>query len=282
MPQNLDIDLLRSLVAIADHGGFSQAAKRLHRTQSAISLQMKRLEELSGTALFLKSGRRRILTESGELLLNYARRILDLNDEAASVLQPDPLQGHLRLGVAQDFADRGLAAILAQFTRSHPAVRLDVQIDTSSRLVAAIHAEQLDMAVAFQSPGDEGECLGLIPIQWIVPKPFRWQPSQVLPLVMFAPPCLFRSRVIGALDQAGIPWRVAYTSPSLPGIRAAVEAGLGVTARLAAAKGSEKSPLPALEPVELALFRNSFHSSDALNALDIIIREYLKTEDLVI
>ncbi|MES9923970.1 MAG: LysR substrate-binding domain-containing protein [Candidatus Thiodiazotropha endolucinida] len=281
MPQNLDIDLLRSLVAIADHGGFSQAAKRLHRTQSAISLQMKRLEESSGTALFLKSGRRRILTESGELLLNYARRILDLNDEAASLLRPDPLQGHLRLGVAQDFADRGLAAILAQFTRSHPAVRLDVQIDTSSRLVAAIHAEQLDMAVAFQSPGDEGECLGLIPIQWILPEPFLWQPSQVLPLVVFAPPCLFRSRMIGALDQAGIPWRVAYTSPSLPGILAAVEAGLGVTARLAV-KGSEKSPLPALKPVELTLYRNSFHSSDALSALDIIIREYLKTEDLVV
>ncbi|MCU7942963.1 MAG: LysR family transcriptional regulator [Candidatus Thiodiazotropha sp. (ex Cardiolucina cf. quadrata)] len=279
MPLNLDIDLLRSLVAIADHGGFSQAAKRLHRTQSAISLQMKRLEASSGTALFLKSGRRRILTESGELLLNYARRILDLNDEAASILRPDPLQGHLRLGVAQDFADRGLAAILAQFTRSHPAVRLDVQIDTSSRLVAAIHAEQLDMAVAFQSPGDGGECLGLFPLQWIVPKAFIRQPSQTLPLVLFANPCLFRSRVVSALDQAGIPWRVAYTSPSLPGILAAVEAGLGVTARLAG-KGFGNSQLPALKPVELALFRNPLHNSHALNALDNIIREYIGTEGI--
>ncbi|MEW8029729.1 MAG: LysR substrate-binding domain-containing protein [Candidatus Thiodiazotropha sp.] len=279
MPYNLEIDLLRTLVAIADHGGFSQAAKRLHRTQSAISLQMKRLEESSGNALFQKAGRRRTLTEAGELLLNYARRILSLNDEAASMLRPDPLQGHLRLGVAQDFADRGLAAILAQFTRSHPAVRLDVQVDTSSHLVEAIQAEQLDMAVAFQSPGDEGECLGLIPIQWIVPNSFIWRPSQVLPLVMFATPCLFRSRVVSALEQAGIPWRVAYTSPSLPGILAAVEAGMGVTARLAG-KGSEDSRLPALKPVELALYRNPLRDSHALSALDKIIREYIRAEGI--
>lgn len=279
MTQNLDIDLLRTLVAIADYGGFSQAAKRLHRTQSAISLQMKRLEDLSGKALFRKAGRRRILTEAGELLLNYARRILNLNDEAASMLQPNPLHGHLRLGISQDFADRGLAVILAQFTRSHPAIRLDVQVDTSLRLVEAIQTEQLDMAVAFQSPGDHGERMGLIPLQWIVPDPFFWQPSQPLPLVMFTTPCLFRSRVVNALDQAGIPWRIAYTSPSLPGILAAVEAGLGVTVRLAGTHLNNQR-LPPLKPVELALYRNPVHNSDAMRALETIIRDYIKSEGI--
>jgi DNA-binding transcriptional LysR family regulator len=279
MTQNLDIDLLRTLVAITDYGGFSQAATRLHLTQSAISLKMKRLEELSGKALFRKAGRRRILTEAGELLLNYARRILSLHDEAASMLKPNPLQGFLRLGISQDFADRGLSVILAQFTHSHPAIRLDVQVDTSSRLVEGVNADQLDMAVAFQNPGDHGERLGLIPLQWIVPDPFLWQPSQPLPLVMFATNCLFRTRVVSALEQAGIPWRIAYTSPSLPGILAAVEAGLGVTARLAE-KPSNNQSLPPLKPVELALYRNPAQNSDAMSALETIIRDYIRSEGI--
>jgi DNA-binding transcriptional LysR family regulator len=277
MQQNLDIDLLRTLVTIADNGGFSQAANRLHRTQSAISLQMKRLEELSGKALFRKAGRRRILTEAGELLVNYGRRILSLHDEAASMLQPNPMQGYLRLGVSQDIADRGLSVILAHFTHSHPAVRLDVQVDTSSHLMEAFHAEQLDIAVAFQNPDDSGERLGLIPLQWIVPEPFLWHPPQPLPLVMFATNCLFRTRVVSALDQAGIPWRIAYTSPSLPGILAAVEAGLGVTAR-PAGKHLNNQILPALKPVELALYRHPTNNSDAMNALETIIRDYIRAE----
>ncbi|MEW8293106.1 MAG: LysR substrate-binding domain-containing protein [Candidatus Thiodiazotropha sp.] len=277
MSKNLDIDLLRTLAAIADFGGFSQAAKRLHRTQSAVSLQMKRLEELSGKALFRKAGRKRVLTEEGELLLNYARRILNLNDEVASMLQPDPLQGDLRLGISQDIADRGLAVILAQFTRSHPAVRLDVVVDTSSRLVEAVDAERLDLAVAFQDPGDHGDTLGLVPLQWIVPDPFIWQPPQPLPLAMFSTPCVFRSRVVSALDQAGIPWRIAYTSPSLPGILAAVEAGLGVTARLAGA-GSQTHGLPPLKAVELALYRNPVLHTDAVKALETIVRDYIRSE----
>ncbi|MBT3027774.1 MAG: LysR family transcriptional regulator [Candidatus Thiodiazotropha sp. (ex Ctena orbiculata)] len=277
MSKNLDIDLLRTLVAIADFGGFSQAAKRLHRTQSAISLQMKRLEESSGKALFRKAGRKRILTEEGELLLNYARRILNLNDEVASMLRPNPLQGHLRLGISQDIADRGLAVILAQFTRSHPAVRLDVMVDTSSRLIEAMGAERLDLAVAFQNPGDPGDSLGQIPLQWIVPDPLIWQPPQPLPLAMFTTPCVFRSRVVSALEQAGIPWRIAYTSPSLPGILAAVEAGLGVTARLAG-EGSQLHGLPPLKPVELGLYRSPVHHPDVVNALETIVRDYIRSE----
>jgi DNA-binding transcriptional LysR family regulator len=277
MPQNLDIELLRTLVAIADYGGFSQAADRQHRTQSAISLQMKRLEELSGKALFRKVGRRRMLTETGELLLNYARRILSLHDEAASMLQPNPLEGYLRLGISQDFADRGLAVILAQFTRSHPSVRLDVQVDTSARLVEGIRTEQLDLAAAFQNPGDPGEKLGQMPLQWIVPDPFIWQPSTPLPLVMFATNCLFRTRVVNALDLAGIPWRIAYTSPSLPGILAAVDAGLGVTAR-PSNKHHNDYGLPPLKPIELALYRNPVENNEAMNALERIIREYVWTD----
>jgi DNA-binding transcriptional LysR family regulator len=276
MPQNLDIELLRTLVAIADYGGFSQAAVRQHRTQSAISLQMKKLEELTGRALFRKAGRRRMFTEAGELLLNYARRILSLHDEAASMLRPNPLEGHLRFGISQDFADRGLAVILAQFTRSHPAIRLDVQVDTSAHLVEGIRKEQLDMAVAFQNPGDLGDRLELIALQWIVPEPFLWQPSSPLPLVMFATNCLFRTRVVSALDQAGIPWRIAYTSPSLTGILAAVKAGLGVTARPADKQLNEHG-LPSLKPVELALYRNQVDNIEAMNALERIIRDHLRT-----
>ena len=276
MFKNLDIDLLRTFVTIVDFGGFSQAGRHLHRTQSAISLQMKRLEEQTGSSLFRKIGRRRLPTESGELLLNYARRILTLNDEAASLLKPAPLQGHLRFGVTQDFADRGLATILARFTNRHPAIRLDVRVDTSCRLQDGIARDELDLAIAFQEPGGPGDALGELALKWIAPSHFAQQKNRPLPLVLFEPPCLFRNRVIAALERAGISWRVVYTSPSLPGIMAAVEAGLGITARLSYEQEAAVSDLPSLQPIELGIYRNGRSDQTPLNALETIIREYIQ------
>ncbi|MCG8004951.1 MAG: LysR substrate-binding domain-containing protein [Candidatus Thiodiazotropha lotti] len=287
MFKNLDIDLLRTFVAIADLGGFAKAGRHLHKTQSAISLQMKRLEAQSGSKLFRKAGRRQLLTESGELLLNYARRILSLNDEAAAALKPIPLQGQIRFGVTQDFADRGLAAVLARFADSHPGVRLDVRVNPSCELKQEIAKGKLDLAVAFQERGDSGDSLGKLQPSWIVPEPFNEPNDQPLKLVLFEPPCVFRDRVINALEKASMSWRIVYTSPSLPGLLAAVEAGLGVTARLSNRnRNRNRNPvasLPELQPVELAVYRNPQATPAPLDALEKITRAHIQNnlEDLV-
>ncbi|MCG7939884.1 MAG: LysR substrate-binding domain-containing protein [Candidatus Thiodiazotropha lotti] len=287
MFKNLDIDLLRTFVAIADLGGFAKAGRHLHKTQSAISLQMKRLEAQSGSKLFRKAGRRQLLTESGELLLNYARRILSLNDEAAAALKPIPLQGQIRFGVTQDFADRGLAAVLARFADSHPGVRLDVRVNPSCELKQEIAKGKLDLAVAFQERGDSGDSLGKLQLSWIVPEPFNEPNDQPLKLVLFEPPCVFRDRVINALEKASMSWRIVYTSPSLPGLLAAVEAGLGVTARLSNRnRNRNRNPvasLPELQPVELAVYRNPQATPAPLDALEKITRAHIQNnlEDLV-
>jgi DNA-binding transcriptional LysR family regulator len=277
MLKNLDIDLLRTFVAIVDYGGFSQAGRHLHKTQSAISLQMKRLEDQAGSNLFHKIGRRRMPTEAGELLLNYARRILSLNDEATSILKPDPLQGHLRFGVTQDFADRGLATVLVRFTNTHPAIRLDVRVDASYRLKEGVANDELDMVVAFQEPGESGDVLGRLALSWIASSQFKEIHKPPLRLVLFESPCFFRDRVINTLEQSGISWRVVYTSPSLPGILAAVEAGLGVTARLSYKQQSTIPELPSLQPVELAIYKNPQANREPMEALENITREHIQS-----
>ncbi|MCG7983428.1 MAG: LysR substrate-binding domain-containing protein [Candidatus Thiodiazotropha lotti] len=283
MIKNLDIDLLRTFVAIADLGGFAKAGRHLHKTQSAISLQMKRLETQSGSKLFRKAGRRQLLTEPGELLLNYARRILSLNDEAAAALKPAPLQGQIRFGVTQDFADQGLAAVLARFADSHPRVRLDVQVNPSCELKRQIANGTLDLAVAFQERGDSGDTLGKLQLAWITPETFSEPDDQPLKLALFEPPCVFRDRVINALEKASMSWRIVYTSPSLPGLLAAVEAGLGVTARLSHRNKAPVAGLPKLQPVELAVYRNPQAAPAPLDALEKITRAHIQNnlEDLV-
>ncbi|MCG8012191.1 MAG: LysR substrate-binding domain-containing protein, partial [Candidatus Thiodiazotropha weberae] len=222
-------------------------------------------------------------TESGELLLNYARRILSLNDEAAAALKPIPLQGQIRFGVTQDFADRGLAAVLARFADSHPGVRLDVRVNPSCELKQEIAKGKLDLAVAFQERGDSGDSLGKLQLSWIVPEPFIEPNDQPLKLVLFEPPCVFRDRVINALEKASMSWRIVYTSPSLPGLLAAVEAGLGVTARLSNRNRNPVASLPELQPVELAVYRNPQATPAPLDALEKITRAHIQNnlEDLV-
>jgi DNA-binding transcriptional LysR family regulator len=276
MFKNLDIDLLRTYVTIADLGGFSKAGRQLHKSQSAISLQMKRLEEQSDSKLFRKAGRRQLLTESGELLLNYARRILALNDEAAAALKPVPLQGNIRFGVTQDFADRGLANVLARFSNSHPAVRLDVRVNPSCELKRDIANGRLDLAIAFQEHGDAGDPLGQLKLSWIVPEQLEELNDHPIKLVLFEPPCVFRDRVISALDKASMSWRIVYTSPSLPGLLAAVEAGLGISARLAHRGKKSIADLPELHPVELATYRNPQGARAPIDALEKITREHIQ------
>ncbi len=228
----LDLDALRAYVAMAELGGLARAGERIGRTQAAISLQMKRLEQRAGQALFRRRGRRLVMTEAGELLLGYARRMLALNDEALQAMQGADVSGQVHFGCSQDFGEAWLPPVLAQFRRGIPSMSLEVRIDGGTRSVQAVEAGELDLALAL-GLGERGRCVrvGHLPLVWIAHRDFAWDRSTPLPLTVFTAPCRFRDKAVAALDAASIPWAVSLTSPSLYGVWTAVQAGLGVTIR---------------------------------------------------
>lgn len=271
MSITLDMECLRTLIAIADTGTRARAAESIGRTPAAVSLQIGRLEERLGVSLFRPDGRRRVLTEDGERLLGYARRLLSLNDEAVAALAPEALSGPVRFGTTQDFADTLLPGILGDFARAHPAVRLKVRVESSAALRDAVATGALHLALAVTEPGSAGAReISRLPMVWLGREGTVPDSAAPLPLVLFEPPCPFRRAALEALDRTGRPWRIAYTSPSLSGLRAAVEAGLGVTVRTALlGEGtglSVLSGLPRLPEATYALYSSSA-SSPALDRL---------------
>lgn len=233
-PGTLDLDVLRALVIASDHGGFARAAERLGRTQSAISLQMKKLEELVGQPLFKKSGRTVALTDTGDLLLGYARRIIALNDEALAAARGGVMEGRVRMGFPQDLAERWLPAVLGPFHRAHPQIHVEAQVGRGRDLRERVAQGGLDLAIAFGEIDGADPApppLARLPVAWIGPSGFKADPGAPLPLALLDAPCLFRQHGIDRLDAEGRPWRITFTSPSLTGLWAAVEAGLGVTVR---------------------------------------------------
>ncbi|MEN9417757.1 MAG: HTH-type transcriptional regulator HdfR [Pseudomonadota bacterium] len=246
--RNLDMDVLRSVVALDEHGTLAQAGERVGRTQAALSLQMRRLEETVGEALFSRDTRRLEFTEAGRVLVGYARRILALNDEAQQAVRATRLSGELRFGASQDFGEAWLPPVLAQFRKVHPSVGIEVRVDGGTRLVGAVDAGEIDMALAL-GLGERAEALtiGHLPLVWVAHRDFRWVQGEPLPLVLFTAPCRFRNKGVAALDAAGISWKVALTSPGLHGVWAAVNAGLGVTVR------TPEGLLPGLEVADRRL-----------------------------
>ncbi|WP_374656394.1 LysR substrate-binding domain-containing protein [Dongia sp.] len=231
---NLDMDVLRSFVTGTELGSFAKAADRLGRSQSAISLQLKKLEEQVGEALLRKEGRGLALTAPGEILLSYARRMLELNDEAVAATRGVAVEGWVRLGLVQDFAESWLPVLLGRFARAHPQIRVDVRVERGVLLAEAVEKGELDLALCwgdYASP--RRRKIGEVPLRWIGAADFRLRPGEPVPLLAFKQPCTFRTRAIEALDDAGMAWRIAFNSPSLAGLYAAVEAGLGVTPRTA-------------------------------------------------
>jgi DNA-binding transcriptional LysR family regulator len=254
LPLNLDLDALRSYVLGLDCGSFALAAQRLCRSTSAVSAQLKKLEQQCGTELVMKRGRHLVPTASGERLLGYAKRLLELNDEAVLALKGELLQGEIRLGVQEDFGESLLPAVLGPLCRLHPALRMTTRIDRNGPLTKGIKEGRLDMALTWQ-PQDEGmdaRLIDLVSLQWIAHPDWELAPllarGEPLPLVLFDAPCLMRSRAIKALDDAGIPWRIAFTSQSLGGIWAALQAGLGITVRSAIGMPASLSPLADVLP----------------------------------
>jgi DNA-binding transcriptional LysR family regulator len=231
---NLDMDVLRTLVTAQQLGSFNRAADRLGRSQSAVSQQVRKIEESVGEALFQKQGRGLALTPAGDVMLAYARRILELNDEAVSAVRGFAIDGLVRIGLPADFAETWLPTVLGRFKRAHPAVRIEAAVEGNRRLLERLDKGELDLVLSLgQESRADAEPVGAVDLVWIGPASEErlWARGEPIPLVLFEAPCFFRQRALEALDKAGLPWRIALTSPSLPGLWAAVEAGLGVTLR---------------------------------------------------
>jgi len=227
----LDLELLRSFVSVADAGSFTRAGERVHRTQSTVSQQIKRLEEDVGQPLLHRNGKEVMPTEAGEQLLSYARRLLALAEEARDMLRQPGNEGAVRLGIPEDFAAYRLAKLLGSFARSHPRLRLDVRADQSVCLRRDLERGDLDLALLKRDAGEKG-AIAVWPerVHWVTSKSHPVDPKvSSVPLIGFPAGCLYRARAIHALESAGRTWHMAYTSSSLAGIQAAVAAGMGLS-----------------------------------------------------
>ena len=227
----LDLELLRSFVSVVDSGGFTRAGERVHRTQSTVSQQIKRLEDDVGQPLLDRSGKDVTPTEAGERLLPYARRLLSLAEEARDVIARPGHEGAVKLGVPEDFAAYRLAKLLAAFSRSHPSLRLDVRADQSTYLKRDLERGDLDLALFKRAAGEKGG-IAVWPerVHWVTSKSHPRHTSKgTVPLIGFPTGCLYRAGAIHALESAGRTWHMAYTSSNLSGIQAAVAAGMGLS-----------------------------------------------------
>jgi DNA-binding transcriptional LysR family regulator len=291
---NFDLDVLRSFVTGMELGSFARAADHLGRSTSAVSAQLKKLEEQAGVPVFRKSGRGLALTDAGETMLAYARRLLDLNDEAATVIAGADLAGRVRFGVQEDLGEALLPEILGRFARAHPRACIEAHVARNADLLNRVASAELDLAIAWGDRSDRsgypaGEQLAEVPMRWIGPvgAKIAWQPSSAdpLPLVMFEAPCLFRVAATNALDKAGISWRIAFTSTSLAGLWAATSAGLGVTLRTEiglpqhVTSIESAAGLPAgLPTLPLVLHTSQAQGNPVTSKLIDIMRDTLRTQ----
>ncbi|OCP19872.1 MULTISPECIES: LysR substrate-binding domain-containing protein [unclassified Ensifer] len=258
--QTLDPDLLRTFLAFAESGSLAHAATVVGRTPSAVTSQMQRLEALIGEALLAPSGRGRVLTPAGEDLVVHARKILDAHRDAWLSLRGARTDGRVSLGCTQDFADSTLPALLQQFAGAHPRVRLDLRVGRSKELVSQYDQGAVDVMIVMRQGGAVDEIAVLCePMVWLCASPDVMLADEQLPLAVLDPPCGFRSAAVDALETSGRPYRIAATSPSLSGLRAAVRSGIALTARTERFVGEgvaiapERLALPTLPDAEFSL-----------------------------
>lgn len=266
---NLDLDLLRTFVAVADLNTFAAAAAAVCRTQSAVSQQMQRLEQLVGKELFARHGRNKLLTEHGIQLLGYARKILRFNDEACMSLMFSNLQGVLTLGASDESADTILPFLLNRISSVYPKLALDVSVKRNAFMIEMLKENEVDLVVTTHRPG-QFNCLTLrtSPTHWYCAAEYVLQQGEPVPLVLLDDPSPFRDMVLAALNEANIPWRLAYVASTLPAVRAAVKAGLGVTARPVEMMSPDlrvlgkSDGLPSLQDTEYLLCHNTSSNNE--------------------
>jgi DNA-binding transcriptional LysR family regulator len=229
MPAPLDLDQLRTFVAIAETGSFTRAADVVFKTQSAVSMQMRRLEERIAKPIFARDGRNSRLTEEGERLLGYARRMVRLSEETLAAFDETELQGTVRLGTPDDYADRFLPEILARFARSNPRVEVSVICEPSLTLMEMARTGDIDLSIVTACGEANTSVVRQEPLLWVTSQAHGIEQEDVLPLALSKAPCIWRSAALDGLSTVGRKYRVLYTSGNSTAISAAVLAGLAVT-----------------------------------------------------
>jgi len=226
----LDVDHLRTFIAIAETGSFTRAAELVHKTQSAVSMQMKRLEERIGRPIFERDGRASRLTADGERLLDYARRIVKLNVEALGAFGDDELSGRVRMGVPDDYADRYLPEIMARFSRAYPGVELTVMCEPSVELVKRVEDNELDLAIVTATESHRAtETFRQERLLWVTSSRHPTHAEDPLPMALGPPSCCWRRTALDRLERMGRPHRIVYSSGNAGAISAAVLAGLAIS-----------------------------------------------------
>ncbi|WP_298960428.1 LysR substrate-binding domain-containing protein [uncultured Roseibium sp.] len=227
--QNLDSELLRTFLAVAHAGSVTDGAEKIHRSQSATSIQIKRLEEILGRPVFERHGRGVVLTETGRKLVLVAQDVTSRLDTVLRDLTDDRIEGKLRLGIPDDHGRARLTRIIADFARLHPAVELDVTCAISAGFPEALNKKDLDLAIyEVSAPGAGEEILAEDPTCWVCARDHDFSRDDVLPVALFDVSCWWRDAAIKSLEDSGKSYRIAYSSQSVSGVVAAVEAGIAI------------------------------------------------------
>ena len=278
---NLDIDLLRSFAAVADTGSFTAAAELVARTQSAVSVQVKRLEEIVGRRVFERTSRSLALTPAGETLLGYARRILELNDESVRRIAEPPVAGEIRLGITEYFVPNELPAILARFAAAYPDVHLEVRMGLSRDLREELARKQFDAVIVRLAPRERDQAIWSEPQVWVARKGSEPARGAVLPLALLPAPCVLREHALESLKRLKRPWKIAFTGSSMVSVQAAVCAGLGVSIlpRSSLLPGMQVLPkgrnYPDPGPLEVGVLRGAGARTDIVAALERVVSQTL-------
>ncbi|CAQ83610.1 MULTISPECIES: transcriptional regulator HexA [Photorhabdus] len=268
---NLDLDLLRTFVAVADLNTFAAAAAAVCRTQSAVSQQMQRLEQLVGRELFARHGRNKLLTEHGLQLLGYARQILRANDDASASLTYSDAEGELRIGASDDTVDTLLPFLLNRIASVYPRMAIDVRIKRTQFIESMLDNHEIDLALTTAKISHHPRTvLRSTPVLWHCAPDFQLQPNEPVPLVVMDETNPFRQLALDTLDEVGVSWRIAYEAASLSAVRTAVNAEVGITARPLEMQNAdlrilgESEGLPRLPETQFSLYRHSNEQNESV------------------
>ncbi|MBM2712950.1 LysR family transcriptional regulator [Mesorhizobium caraganae] len=270
---DLEIDLLRAFVAVADAGGFSAAAPLVGRSQSAVSQKVLRLEGILGQRMFDRNSRSLGLTLEGEKLLAAARQMIEFNDKVVRELREPRVEGTLRLAISEDAIPRQLPGILARFARIYPRVQVDVTTGLSCNLVAAFDEGKFDAVIAKKDrTSHRGRTIWREALTWMARSDYVME-AKPIRLVMLPIPCSYRALMIDRLSQANLDWRISCTVSSLLGAQAAVEGGLGVTVLGSSFLGRGMRALtadegwPALPQMEIVILSEGAQTTELVRPL---------------
>lgn len=281
MKPEIQINYLKTLIAIDEEGSFGAAAKRVGRTQSAVTQQMQSLDQILSTPLFVSNGRNKELTDAGQTLLRHAREIVSMCNYAIASSRRNQQADLIKIGAPHEVAEDFLHGPLAAFTKRWPETRIVIQIDRSPVLMQAMEEGRLNMTLSTRrSENYDSVLLANMPVHWIAAANWQPEPDAPWPLVLTDEPSLFRRIALAALDVDGHDYIEKLTSPSLVGVKLAVAAGLGITARTESAFQHDtkilgrKAGLPSLPEISFYLHRPSDEATSSSDDLFQMIIEH--------